>query len=218
MAAMVFTCIFAFVVSWGSVAADVDQLQDLCVADKATGINMNGFSCKNGANVTEADFFFSGLADPAVINNPMGAMITAANVEKIPGVNTLGISLARIDYQPGGLNPPHTHPRASEIIFVLHGELEVGFFTTSNQLVSKSVRKGDVFVFPKGLIHYQKNNGGKPASVIAGFNSQFPGTQSIAAALFTSTPPMPDDVLTKAFQIGAKGVKKMRNKLAPNKT
>ncbi|XWS76760.1 hypothetical protein CRYUN_Cryun01aG0205200 [Craigia yunnanensis] len=155
-----------------------------------------------------ADFFFSGLANPGVINNSVGSVATGANVEKIPGLNTLGVSLARIDYEPGGLNPPHTHPRATEIIFVLDGELDVGFITTANKLISKSIKKGDIFVFPKGLVHFQKNNGGKPASVIAGFNSQFPGTQSIATTLFTSTPAVPDNVLTKAFQIGTKEKKK----------
>ncbi|KAA3475125.1 germin-like protein subfamily 2 member 4 [Gossypium australe] len=179
-----------------------------------TGINVNGYPCKNAVNVTEVDFFIGGLANSAVINNLVGSVITTANnVEKIPGLNTLGVSLARIDYQPDGLNPPHTHPRASEIIFVLDGELDVGFITTANKLISKSIKKGDIFVFPEGL-----NNGVKPASVIAGFNSQFPGTQSIATTLFTSTPLVPEHVLTKGFQIGTKGVKKMRNKLAPKKT
>ncbi|GLT55214.1 hypothetical protein SLA2020_283570 [Shorea laevis] len=39
------------------------------------------------------------------------------------GLNTLGISLARIDFAPYGLNPPHIHPRATEILVVLEGTL-----------------------------------------------------------------------------------------------
>ncbi|MBA0876799.1 hypothetical protein Goshw_007997 [Gossypium schwendimanii] len=217
-AAKVFACPFVFVALFSLVASDPDLLQDLCVANKAAGIKVNGFPCKDEANVTEADFFYSGLANPGVINNSVGSVATVANVEKISGLNTLGVSLARIDYAPGGLNPPHTHPRATEIIFVLDGELDVGFITTSNKFISKSVKKGDVFVFPRGLVHFQKNNGDKSASVIAGFNSQLPGTQSIAATLFTSTPAVPDNVLTKTFQIGTKEVDKIKNKLAPKKT
>ncbi|XWS64821.1 hypothetical protein CRYUN_Cryun05aG0037100 [Craigia yunnanensis] len=50
----------------------------------------------------------------------------------ITGLNTLGISLARIDYAPyGGLNPPHTHTRATEILVVLEGTLYVGFVTSN---------------------------------------------------------------------------------------
>ncbi|XP_022759635.1 germin-like protein subfamily 2 member 4 [Durio zibethinus] len=218
MAAKVFVYLFLFVALFGLVASDPDLLQDLCVADKTTGINVNGFPCKDGANVTEADFFFSGLANPAVINNSVGSVVTAANVEKIPGLNTLGVSLSRIDYEPGGLNPPHTHPRATEIIFVLDGDLDVGFITTANKLISKSIKKGDIFVFPKGLVHFQKNNGDKSASVISAFNSQLPGTQSMAVTLFASTPAVPDNVLTKAFQIGTKEVEKIKNRLAPKKS
>lgn len=218
MAAKVFAYLFLFLALFGMVASDPDLLQDLCVANKASGIKVNGFACKEESNVTAADFFFSGLANPGVVNNSVGSVVTGANVEKIPGLNTLGVSLARIDYQPGGLNPPHTHPRATEIVFVLDGELDVGFITTANKLISKSLKKGDVFVFPKALVHFQKNNGDKPASVIAGFNSQLPGTQSIAATLFGSTPAVPDNVLTKTFQVGTKEINKIKSRIAPKKS
>ncbi|PNX87776.1 germin-like protein subfamily 2 member 4-like, partial [Trifolium pratense] len=104
-------------------------------------------------------------------------------------LNTLGVSLSRIDYKPKGLNPPHTHPRATEIVFVL-----------------------------EGLVHYQKNNGDKASSVISAFNSQLPGTLSIASALFGSTPTVPDDVLAQAFQIDTKLVDQVKTKLAPKKS
>ncbi|MQM21262.1 hypothetical protein Taro_054298, partial [Colocasia esculenta] len=109
------------------------------------------------------------------------------------------------------------HPRATEMIFVLEGQLDVGFITTSNTLVSKTVIPGDVFVFPRGLVHFQKNNGAVPAAVMAAFNSQLPGTQSIASTLFGATPPVPDNVLTKAFQIGTKEVTEIKSRLAPKK-
>lgn len=182
------------------------------------GVKVNGFACKEEANVTAADFFFDGLAKPGVVNSSVGSLVTAANVDKIPGLNTLGVSLSRIDYAPGGLNPPHTHPRATEIVFVLEGELDVGFITTADKLISKTIKKGDIYVFPKALVHYQKNNGDKAASVISAFNSQLPGTQAIAATLFTATPAVPDDVLTKAFQVGTKEIDKIKSKLAPKKS
>ncbi|KAI4301618.1 hypothetical protein L6164_034878 [Bauhinia variegata] len=215
--------IFAFLAIFGNAvsiayASDADSLQDLCVALPSSGVKVNGFPCKNEANVTAADFFFDGLAKPGVINNTVGSVVTAANVEKIPGLNTLGVSFARIDYKAGGLNPPHTHPRATEIVFVLEGELDVGFITTANKLISKKIKQGEIFVFPKGLLHFQKNNGDEPAAVIAAFNSQLPGTLSIAAALFTSTPTVPDDVLTQTLQVGTKEIEKIKTKLAPKKT
>jgi len=178
-----------------------------------TGVKVNGFACKSTFNAT--DFFFDGIAKPGLTNNTMGSKVTLANVDKIPGLNTLGVSMARIDYAPGGLNPPHTHPRATEMVFVLDGELDVGFITTADVLVSKSIKKGDIFVFPRGLVHFQKNNGKVPAAVIAAFNSQLPGTQAIAATLFAAKPPVPDDVLAKAFQVGDKLVDKIKSRLAP---
>lgn len=180
-------------------------------------MKVNGFACKNSKNISADDFFFAGLAKAGATNNTFGSVVTGANVEKIPGLNTLGVSLSRIDYAPGGLNPPHTHPRATEIVFVLEGELDVGFITTANVLVSKSIKKGEVFVFPRGLVHFQKNNGKVSAVVIAGFNSQLPGTQSIPNALFAATPPVPDNVLTKAFQVGTKEIQKIKSRLAPKK-
>lgn len=212
-AVLVFFSILALFV--GTSVSDPDMLQDLCVADLSVGLKVNGFACKESTKVNATDFFFAGLATAGSTNNTMGSLVTAANVQKIPGLNTLGVSLSRIDYAPGGLNPPHTHPRATEVVFVLEGELDVGFITTANVLISKTIKKGEIFVFPKGLVHFQKNNGADPAAVIAAFNSQFPGTQSIAATLFAATPPVPDHVLTTAFQIGTKVVEKIKTRLAP---
>lgn len=179
---------------------------------------MNGFACKEASRVNETDFFSDILAKPkATTNTTFGSVVTGANVQIIPGLNTLGVSLSRIDYAPGGLNPPHTHPRATEIVFVLDGELQVGFVTTSNKLISKTIKKGDIFVFPKGLLHFQNNIGKAPASVLAAFNSQFPGTLSVSTALFAASPEIPDNVLTKTFQVGTKQIEKIKSRLTPKK-
>ncbi|KAI3676098.1 hypothetical protein L1987_85697 [Smallanthus sonchifolius] len=197
------------------VSADPELLQDVCVADLASGVKLNGFSCKS--NISVDDFFFAGLANPGLTNNTFGATVTPASVQQITGLNTLGVSMARIDYAPGGLNPPHTHPRATEIVFVLEGELNVGFITTDNKLFSKTIKKGEIFTFTRGLIHYQINNGKVPAAVIAGFNSQLSGTQRVANAVFASSPPVDDVVLTNTFQVGTKLVEKIKYRLAPKK-
>nr|CAB3472645.1 unnamed protein product [Digitaria exilis] len=180
-------------------------------------VKVNGFPCK--ANASADDFFSSILAKPGATNTTTGSVVTGANVEKVPGLNTLGVSLSRIDYAPGGgLNPPHTHPRATEVVFVLYGKLDVGFITTDNKLVAKTISQGDVFVFPRGLVHFQRNAGDEPAAVVSAFNSQLPGTQSVAMTLFGASPEVPDDVLAKAFQIGAEEVDKIKAKFAPKKS
>ncbi|KAH7835645.1 hypothetical protein Vadar_028327 [Vaccinium darrowii] len=198
-----------------SVFADPDLLQDVCVADLNNAVKMNGFACL--PSFTPSNFFFVGLALPAATNNMLGSTVTPANVMQIPGLNTLGVSMARIDFAPGGLNPPHTHPRATEIIFVLYGQLDVAFITTANVLVPMTIKQGEIFTFPKGLVHFQKNNGKVPAAAIAAFGSQNPGVQVIASSLFAATPPVPDNVLSIAFQIDDQEVDEIKAKLAPKK-
>ncbi|KAF8038649.1 hypothetical protein BT93_B1247 [Corymbia citriodora subsp. variegata] len=205
--------VISFAVFLGVVSADPDLLQDVCVADLASEVKVNGFPCKETFDGT--DFFFDELANPGLTNNTYGSLVTAANVEKIPGLNTLGVSLSRIDYAPDGLNPPHTHPRATEIVFVLYGKLHVGFITSKNVLIAKTIKAGDIFVFPRGLVHFQKNVQHAPAAVIAAFNSQLPGTQGIATALFAAKPTVPDNVLAQAFQIDAGLVEVIKSGFGP---
>ncbi|PNT66816.1 hypothetical protein BRADI_3g17308v3, partial [Brachypodium distachyon] len=178
--------------SWQVIASDPSPLQDFCVADKNSPVLVNGFVCKNPMYVNADDFFKAAELDKPRMTN------------KIAGLNTLGISIARIDYAPLGQNPPHTHPRATKILTVLEGTLYVGFVTSNpdNKFLSKVLNKGDVFVFPVGLIHFQFNpNPYKPAVAIAALSSQNPGTITIANAVFGSKPPISDDVLAKAFQV-----------------
>ncbi|KAL6962980.1 hypothetical protein U1Q18_037946 [Sarracenia purpurea var. burkii] len=164
---------------------------------------VNGKLCNNPELATADDFFFSGLLTPRNTSNPLGSNVTAVNVVQIPGLNTLGISLARIDYAPYGLNQQHTHPRATEILVVLEGSLYVGLVTSNpdNRLFTKVLYPGDVFVFPVGLIHFQFNVGKTNVVAIADLSSQNPGVITIANAVFGSNPKISTDVLTKAFQV-----------------
>ncbi|KAL6623305.1 hypothetical protein ACP70R_033184 [Stipagrostis hirtigluma subsp. patula] len=184
-------------------ASDPSLLQDFCVADKSSTVRVNGFACKNANDVVAEDFFFKGLHLAGNTTNKQGSNVTAVNVAQIAGLNTMGISLVRIDYAPYGLNPPHTHPRATEILTVLEGQLYVGFVTSNpdNKLLTKVLGKGDVFVFPQGLIHFQFNYGTSKAVAIAGLSSQNPGVITVANTVFGSEPSISDDILAKAFQV-----------------
>ncbi|KAL6201530.1 hypothetical protein ACLB2K_025244 [Fragaria x ananassa] len=186
-----------------ALASDPSSLQDFCVADPTGSVSVNGHVCKDPKLVVADDFFFSGLHLAGNTSNPAGSKVTPANVAQIPGLNTFGISLARIDYAPWGINAPHTHPRATEILTVLEGSLQVGFVTSNpeNTLITKVLQKGDVFVFPVGLVHFQHNVGTVNAVAIAALSSQNPGVISIANAVFGSNPAISADVLAKAFQV-----------------
>ncbi|XP_028063028.1 putative germin-like protein 2-1 [Camellia sinensis] len=118
------------------------------------------------------------------------------------------LNRARIHFAPYGLNPPHTHPCATEVIVVLEGTLYVGFVTsnTDNHLFTKVLYLGDVFVFPQGLIQFQFNNGKTNVVALAALSSQNSGTITVANAMFWSNPRISDDALAEAFQVDKKVV------------
>ena len=179
---------------------------------------VNGKFCKDPKLAKAEDFFFKGLDIPGNTNNRVGSNVTTVNVDQIPGLNTLGISVVRIDYAPYGENPPHTHPRGTEILVVLEGTLYVGFVTSNpeNRFFSKVLNKGDVFVFPIGLIHFQFNVGKTNAVVLAALSSQNPGVITIADAVFGSNPPINPDVLAKAFALDQKVVENLQKVFKKN--
>ncbi|KAK1567925.1 hypothetical protein Q3G72_018174 [Acer saccharum] len=193
-------------------AFEPSPLQDFCVADTTSPARVNGLACKDPMMVQASDFSFNGLHIPGNTSNAVGFGAKAVNVVQVPGLNTLGISLVRLDYAPWGINPPHTHPRASEILTVIKGSIEVGFVTSNpeNRLISKVLQKGDVFVFPIGLIHFQRNVGHGNAVAIAALSSQNPGVITIANAVFGSKAPIAGDLLAKAFQVDKKIVEQIQ--------
>ncbi|KAE8663182.1 Germin-like protein subfamily 1 member 16 [Hibiscus syriacus] len=98
--------------------SDPVPLQDFCVATNdengLDGVFVNGKFCKDPTLATPEDFFLSGFNNPRDTLNQVGSVVTLANDEQIPGLNTLGISIARIDYSAlGGQHPPHILPPRS---------------------------------------------------------------------------------------------------------
>lgn len=182
---------------------EVQKIITFVSIDQIMAVLVNGFACKDPKLVEANDFFFSGLHIAGNTTNPNGSKVTPAFATQLPGLNTLGISMARIDYVPWGINPPHTHPRATEVLTVLDGTLEVGFVTSNpeNRHFRKVLQKGDVFVFPTGLVHYQRNVGYDNAVAIAALSSQNPGLITVANAVFGATPDIDGDVLVKAFHL-----------------
>jgi quercetin dioxygenase-like cupin family protein len=125
---------------------------------------VNGKLCEDPKLAKVDDFYFGGLNIAGNTENIFGANFTPMAVDRILGLNTLGISVAHVDYASNGQTPPHTHPRATKVIVVLEVTLYVGFITSNpdNRLFTKVLNKGDVFVNPIGLIHFAFNAGVTP--------------------------------------------------------
>jgi len=82
--------------------------------------------------------------------------------------------------RPCGLNTPHTHPRATEFLYVISGTaLEVGFVEENGaRYVNNTVFPGQATLFPKGSIHFQANLGCEPLQFVAALNNIDPGVLS----------------------------------------
>ena len=67
---------------------------------------MNGFICKAIKEVMTNDFFLSGFDKLSNTMNKVGFSVTNALVNQILGLNTLGVSLVRLDLR--GAPSSHT--------------------------------------------------------------------------------------------------------------
>lgn len=159
-------------------------IQDFCVGDLSGPESPAGYSCKSPAKVTVNDFAYSGLAAAGNTSGLIKAAVTPAFAAQFPGLNGLGVSMARLDLAVGGVIPMHTHPGGSEVLLVIDGNICAGFISSANTVYFKTLVKGDIMVFPRGLLHFQVNSGKVPALAFVSFSSPSPGLQITDYALF----------------------------------
>lgn len=196
-------------------ASDPDPIQDFCIPN--TKIPRYNFvpPCKNSKFVTPDDFIFPGVKSPGNFSDT-GLASMSVNPSIVPGLNTLGMSFVHIELNIGGINPPHFHPRATEIAYIIRGKVYSGFVDSNNRVFSKVIARGEVMIFPKGLVHFMMNVGETPAMIFGCFNSQNPGNIKIPATIFGSG--INDQLLEKAFGLSLKQIVVMRRKFFPKKT
>ncbi|GJY52305.1 choline/ethanolaminephosphotransferase 1-like protein [Tanacetum coccineum] len=183
-------------------SSDPDPVQDYCLPSPHTNL------CKNTSSITVDDFIYSGIKHPGKFTNKFSGVPVSASV--FPALNTLGMSLVRADFEVGGINVPHYHPRATEVAYVLEGKVYSGFVDTSNKVYAKVIEKGEVMVFPRGVLHFQKNVGDSRATIIGSFDSQNPGSVKLPTALFGSG--IDDELLEKAFGLKGKDIDKLKKR------
>ncbi|XP_051130979.1 auxin-binding protein ABP19a-like [Andrographis paniculata] len=185
---------------------------DFCVGDLSLPASPAGYACKKPATVTVNDFVYHGLAAAGNTSNLIKAAVTPALSAQFPGVNGLGLSLARLDLAVGGVIPLHTHPGGSEALVVVQGTICAGFITSfSNKVYVATLNKGDAMVFPQGLLHFQINSGGGPALAFVSFSSPSPGLQITDFALFAND--FPTDLVAKVTFLDVAQIKKLKGVL-----
>ncbi|KAH0881331.1 hypothetical protein HID58_068725 [Brassica napus] len=174
---MLLNLLLAFILLMGQVRSDPDPLQDYCVSPPHSPhqhIFLNGNLRKDPTKVTVSDFTTSALSKPGDTRaNPFMTNVTLTTTTNLPGLNTMGLTMGRLDFGASGVVPPHVHPRASEVTVCLDGVLLVGFGDTS---VSSAL-------------------------AVSGLTSQNPGTQFVSMVSLDSKLQIPQDVLKRLYHI-----------------
>ncbi|KAL3520903.1 hypothetical protein ACH5RR_019052 [Cinchona calisaya] len=161
----------------------------------------------NNAPVDGNFFTYTGFRG-VLYHLPPDFTATEASVTEFRALDGQSVSLDVLQFPGGSVNPPHTRPRASGLLIVVTGQLEVGFIDTKNVLYNQTLVAGDMFIFPKGLVHYQYNPFSVPAIAIAAFGSASPGTVSVPKTVFTTG--IDDNILAKAFKTDAATIENIK--------
>jgi len=147
-----------------------------------------------------------------------GGAVKAANINTFPILTGLDIATTVAFLGPCGINTPHTHPRATEFLTVVAGEVETGF-VLENGFISEipaTLKQFQGTVFPMGSIHYQVNNNCQPATFVATLNSEDPGTSQIAQNFFALNSAVVNATLGFPATLDGKDIDKFRASLPAN--
>ncbi|KAH7853789.1 hypothetical protein Vadar_006623 [Vaccinium darrowii] len=167
---------------------------------------------RDEAEVKKLKGVFGGTGIPGNTSNFIKAAVTPAFAPTFPGVNGLGISIAWLELAMDGVVPIHTHPGASEIVYVVEGTICAGFVSSfANTVYFKTRYKGDLIVFPEGLLHFQFNCGKTLATAILSFSSPTLGVQLLPFALFANN--LPSEIEEKITFLDDAQVKKLKRVL-----
>nr|CAN74028.1 hypothetical protein VITISV_013539 [Vitis vinifera] len=194
--------LFSFLLSTSPAAA-----KDFCVADFKATQGLAGYQCKVPEVVVD-DFVYSGLNVAGNFSDIPKSAINIAFVDQLPGLNGLGLSMARLDLSLGSVIPMHSHPGGSEVLLVTQGSIIAGFISSNNIVYMKTLKKGDIMVFPKGLLHFQVNSGPVPALLWSSFSSSNPGQQVLSNALFSNN--LPSELTEKVTFLDELEVEKLK--------
>jgi len=141
------------------------------------------------------DWLFDYNAGVGTVRNA-GGNLTVANVANFPALFANGMAMAVGQVAPCGMNSPHTHPRATEFLFLVNGQMDAGFIEENGaRFVINTLSGGQGTIFPKGSIHYQLNLGCEPITFIAALNDEDPGVNQAAQRFFGLPPDVVDATL-----------------------
>ncbi|KAH8948711.1 hypothetical protein BDL97_11G107300 [Sphagnum fallax] len=149
------------------------------------------------------------------VSSGPGGVRAAVNTKNFPATTSEGITVVRFEMVPCGVNVPHTHPRASELLSLISGgPLQVGFIDTAGNAHLDIIHAGDSTLFPRGLLHFEINLGTENATYVSALNSQNPGTLNAGASLFR----VPELTLATALNTEYSVLKKIAKSISSDLT
>ncbi|KAK8706057.1 hypothetical protein V6N13_049635 [Hibiscus sabdariffa] len=198
-----FLAVLVFAFPFSAISGDPDILSDFVVPP---GMNLT---------LLDGNFFtYTGMRPLFNSDPPTNFTVTKASMAEFPALNGQSVSYAVLQYPAGSVNPPHTHPRATELLFLTYGVLEVGFVDTTNKLFTQSLQAGDMFVFPKGLVHYQFNSAKNDMAIaVSAFGSAAAGTVSVPSTVLGTG--IDDVILAKSFKTDVDTIQKLKAGFPP---
>lgn len=144
-------------------------------------------------------------------NTGTGGTVQARESPNTPSLQGQGISLSLFTIEEGGQNLIHYHPRATELLYVIKGTIQVGFTTTTGRYIENTITEGQATVFPLALLHFQRNIGTGTSQYISMLNSENPGVMSFPRVFKT----LPTDILAQALRTPESEVKTVQKRVVP---
>ena len=158
------------------------------LAQQPTTVDRFSELLKTDPKTAPLKFDFNPAANPA-FRSSAGGVILATRKTFAPLID-LGISSAVGFMAPCSINTAHTHPRATEFLTVVQGQVESGFILENGlpTQINTTLTQFQGTVFPMGSIHFQVNSQCEDAVFVAGLNSDDPGASTVAQNFFGLSP------------------------------
>lgn len=163
-----------------------------------------------GLAATVASTHTFDLAKAAPQLSMPGGSITTATADNVPmfevptyeRLNNYPVSMGMIRLNPAGVEEPHWHPNASELMYCISGTGAMTIFLGDPTVVHNSftLSAGDLAFIPKGFSHHVENIGTSQYSAVMCWNNERVQTQGLSGNASAMSGRVMDATLgTKSF-------------------
>lgn len=210
-----FTMSRSFTAKTACVAAMVALLANAATATPRPRAPLFPTAAQLRAKFNDADFAIDTTKIAGTPNDAGNIRAGNQGVFPVLGLPDVDTSFALISLDEFAHNLPHTHPRASETLFLTKGILEV-FIVEENgpsvRVIENTLHPGGLAVFPRGLIHGQRCVAWKGCEAVAVLGKGDPGTITVSARFCDA----PDAAVASALGVSEEAAKRVCDKISGN--